>query len=261
VCQRCQGGACVAIGAGQTDDSLPATCGDDRRCDGKGACLGMVGRLCGRSDECLSGFCRSSVCCDSDCAGSCRHCLMPGRAGTCIDATGPSPAIGCTTNSEICLAANRCLDSDQSCAQYLSPITTDGDPIAQTFTASRNGRLVAVRVALVCQEQQEVTLEIRAATGASPEGQLLASQTLRGPTTLADVILERWLVPLATPVPVRSGDRLSLIVRFRGPPFCSMASNASLCYSGGQTYIFRGDPPAWQADPDSDLGFRTYVAE
>ena len=115
-----------------------------------------------------------------------------------------------------CIAPNRCLGPDKSCTQFQPRDTVDASPIAQTFVVGRTGRLVAVRLSLVCYEGQEVTLEIRRETARDPEGPLLNSQTVRGPVPPGDVFGEYWLIALASPVAVRAGDRLAMVVRFRG---------------------------------------------
>jgi hypothetical protein len=261
VCRRCDNGTCVPIPSGGMDDTAPSFCGGEQRCDGKGACLSMLGQVCSRSDDCLSGFCRSSVCCDSDCAGSCRYCLMPGRAGSCIDVTGPAPAIGCMTEGEICIAPNRCLGPDKSCTQFQPRDAIDGTPVAQVFVVGRSGRLVAIRLSLVCYEGQEITLEIRRANPLDPEGPLLSSQTVRGPVPPGDVFGEYWLIPLASPVAVLAGDRLAMVVRFRGTTLCRLGLTGGGCNPDGWVYNLSGSPAVWSADHNADLGFRTYVVE
>jgi hypothetical protein len=67
---------------------------EDRDGDGQGdACSGdggvpdgrprTNGEGCEGGEDCSSGWCVDRVCCESDCAGNCRACNLPGSAGTC----------------------------------------------------------------------------------------------------------------------------------------------------------------------------------
>ena len=257
---RLPGGTCVPITAGATDVTGPFFCGGEQRCDGQGTCRSILGQVCSRSDDCLSGFCRSSVCCQNDCAGSCRHCNLPGRAGTCTDSAGPSPAIGCMNDGDICLAANRCLAPDQGCTSPALGNPINPNAVAQTFVVGRNGRLVGVRFDLLCRAGEEATLEIQGVTGTIPDGKVLHTQLVRGPPPSQDAFDERWLIALTTPVVVRNGDRLAVVIRFRGTPSCTVDFTRD-CYAGGLMATFGGDPATWASDPDRDIAFRTYVTD
>jgi hypothetical protein len=41
------------------------------------------GASCVSASECESNFCVDKVCCQTDCAGACRSCAVPGKQGTC----------------------------------------------------------------------------------------------------------------------------------------------------------------------------------
>src|SRR5205814_1610130 len=41
------------------------------------------GAACAEAGECESHFCVDGVCCQTDCAGACRSCAVPGKQGTC----------------------------------------------------------------------------------------------------------------------------------------------------------------------------------
>ena len=148
---------------------------------------------------------------------------------------------------------------DQSCIATPSYTIDSGEPHAQIFTVGRSGRLVAVRLALGCNEAEEVLLEIQSVSGMLPNGTVLHSQTVRGVYRPAD-INENPLVALTSPIPVGGGQRIALVVRFRGPSRCVLFA-ANDCYAGGYGAKFTGDPPVWQPDRNWDLGFRTYVAD
>jgi hypothetical protein len=221
---------------------------------------GKLGEVCSATDDCRSGFCVHGVCCENSWAGACRFCNVPDRGGTCVDSMGPSVARGCNVEGEICLAANRCLGPDQSCLVFASHETAGGAAIAQTFVAGRTGQLVAVRLGVTCYANQEITLEMHTATNVDPEGQLLSTQAVRGPASPDDSFDEPRLIPLVTPIPVRSGDQLSMVIRFQGPPSCTVRLSNSSC-NPGRFYQQAGTPPAWAIDNNSDASFRTYIVE
>jgi hypothetical protein len=43
----------------------------------------VPGAACADGSECESGFCFDGVCCQTECAGACRSCSVPGKQGTC----------------------------------------------------------------------------------------------------------------------------------------------------------------------------------
>jgi hypothetical protein len=54
-----------------------------------------LGQACAQADQCTSGFCVDSICCDSACAGVCQSCDLNGKRGTCAAVTGaPAPGRG-----------------------------------------------------------------------------------------------------------------------------------------------------------------------
>jgi hypothetical protein len=101
---------------------------EDADGDGRGdACAGSdgggddgpprgKGEPCGGSGGCSSGFCVDGVCCESECAGPCRSCNLPGNAGSCAvvadgqdprDACHEQPADGCGLDGS-CDGAGAC---------------------------------------------------------------------------------------------------------------------------------------------------------
>jgi hypothetical protein len=116
-------------------------------------------------------------------------------------------------------------------------------------------------LAVVCYGDQEVTVEIHRASNVDPEGPLLSTQMVRGPAPPQDTYGEGRVIALPTPIPVRSGDQLSIVVRFSGPPYCSVGLGNGGCNFPGRFYRRTGNPPGWVIDNNADAGFRTYVVD
>ena len=102
VCESCAAastgipnGTCAPIVTGRDPDD---ECGDGKTCTGSGACAWIDAGICTTNSECLTGFCRNNVCCQSVCDGLCMSCslAMNGIAdGTCSATLG-----GLETNNE-----------------------------------------------------------------------------------------------------------------------------------------------------------------
>jgi hypothetical protein len=92
----CNGFACDGVSQG-----CPTTCGSDGDCTSgyfcsSGACVTRYGNAtaCTLDAQCLSGFCRDGVCCNSDCAGKCQTCSdLPGLCSTAK--LGATPRASC----------------------------------------------------------------------------------------------------------------------------------------------------------------------
>ncbi|MFO0569349.1 MAG: hypothetical protein U0263_27065 [Polyangiaceae bacterium] len=109
------GGAAGASGAsgssasgGATSSGGTASGGTGAKADsgsgGTGATPGAKnGATCKQSSDCASAHCADGVCCDSDCAGECRSCAVPGKLGTCTLASASTdPDADCKTASDTC---------------------------------------------------------------------------------------------------------------------------------------------------------------
>jgi hypothetical protein len=127
--------ACAPFACDGSGVSCPSTCGVDSDCASNAYCGGGTckfkqgqGAGCTATDQCTSGFCSNSVCCNVACAGACDACSTAAGAttnGTCsvlpLGATGaPSCApLVCTGSSASCpgncAADSQCV-SDHYCA-------------------------------------------------------------------------------------------------------------------------------------------------
>jgi N-acetylneuraminic acid mutarotase len=122
ICMACNlpgsEGECTHSPAGSNDHYPQSSCAPPGACDGQGVCSDErpIGETCATSDECASGYCIDSVCCDTDCATTCWSCIVFGAEGTCTptpvtqsDAPGcwnGSACDGTSAGAAACKAAN-----------------------------------------------------------------------------------------------------------------------------------------------------------
>lgn len=94
-------GSCGIYRCNGTDGGCPAKCADDGGCAAglvcgpDGRCGRPLATSCSYDGECASGFCRSSVCCDTACSDGCASCTQAGSIGTCKALPVGSPASPC----------------------------------------------------------------------------------------------------------------------------------------------------------------------
>lgn len=80
---------CAPYGCDPDSGSCRSACTTDSDCAPSYPCLGgLCGSpqrpTCHSDDECTSGFCRQSVCCESSCDDPCMACDLPGSVGRCV---------------------------------------------------------------------------------------------------------------------------------------------------------------------------------
>jgi hypothetical protein len=83
------------------------SCASNADCVGGASCLNgscsrkSPGATCTDASECVSGFCAQSVCCLTDCDGTCRSCAIPGSLGICVVVpAGPDPLDDCADDRD-----------------------------------------------------------------------------------------------------------------------------------------------------------------
>ena len=111
-------GVCAPVLAGldPSDECLGALA-----CTGAGACFGKaLGAPCAFGDECVSGWCADSVCCDSACVGECVACdgaqTLSTVAGNCgVVGPGADPANECVDRTA-CDGLGHCWNSPTGAA-------------------------------------------------------------------------------------------------------------------------------------------------
>jgi hypothetical protein len=207
--------------------------------------------------QCQSGHCADGVCCSTACSGSCQWCNSQSFLGTCTSAGGTTENVRCSEVSQIC-SAQSCLSPDQGCGSLPDRRTVANPTVAQTVTVGRTGRLVAVRLAVICMNSDTATLAIHAVSGDLPVGPALSTQEVRGDGPMASRPgNEQPLFVLSPPVPVRAGEQIAIVVRFPEFGHCSVGS-ALECYAGGRKSIQHPDARGWTPYPE-DVVFRTYV--
>ena len=88
-------------------------CAGPHVCNGSGACVAApLGSACTVAADCASGFCIDSVCCDTDCTGTCRACSLfkqgQGTNGVCGNIkNGDDPDTECS-GASTCDGAGMC---------------------------------------------------------------------------------------------------------------------------------------------------------
>src|SRR6266545_766611 len=147
---ECQSGACAsdalvsrqvcdgngACKPGPTEICAPFTCDPARRecfstCTSSAECV--QGRACaagscrvppkltcGRDEECSTGHCVDSVCCNAACPGPCLSCAVPEHLGTCypIPPGAPDPRGLCRTDPPASCGQNGTCTGGGQCAEY-----------------------------------------------------------------------------------------------------------------------------------------------
>jgi hypothetical protein len=87
--------------------------------DGVDAPLFEPGSACTSSAECLSGFCTDTVCCATDCAGSCRSCNLAGKAGSCSEIeSGQDPDQECADQGQPSCGTDGACNGLGACRRY-----------------------------------------------------------------------------------------------------------------------------------------------
>jgi len=142
-CRRCDNGSCTYYTSGQHD------CSSGYECNGSGLCVEIGqggakpnGQSCSLGNECASGFCVDSTCCNTACTGSvCQRCdsNSVSGAGTCgyVNSSAQDPDSECGTTG--CYTGN-CSGNSYACAYY-----NFGDrncSVCQTCVGATNGNCV-----------------------------------------------------------------------------------------------------------------------
>ena len=76
-------GTCTLVPSGVTDTNATKPCAGSKVCDGAGKCLTIQGKACSSATDCLAGFCKDGVCCNTACDQQCESCALSSSVGTC----------------------------------------------------------------------------------------------------------------------------------------------------------------------------------
>jgi hypothetical protein len=135
VMQNCDGFGCdMTAGGGatcRTDCQTDPECAIRRYCEvvadggvadggAKSTCPSqfVLGHVCLRNTQCLSGTCSDGVCCDKNC-DKCGSCNTPGKEGTCIPIpAGTDPEMECISNASDPMKKCAGLCNGQAACQY-----------------------------------------------------------------------------------------------------------------------------------------------
>jgi hypothetical protein len=120
----CTGGACAT----SCDPRQSDACEPGHACvaqDQNGVTAGVCGQRkngqpCGTAADCESRQCVDGVCCESDCAGACRSCNLPGSPGRCLTVApgAPDPHRTCQDLGPAACSTNGVCDGNGSCQSY-----------------------------------------------------------------------------------------------------------------------------------------------
>jgi hypothetical protein len=183
--------------------------------------------------------------------------MRTGISGICTVVVDDAEANTCAAPS-VCLALGSCAAMDQRARTNLQRFQGKiGGPEAQTFTAGRSGQMVAVRIAVGCADGEQFLLQIQSATASGPDGTVLSTQVLVGPSHFGDN--EDELIHLTTAVPVTAGRRYAFVIARSGGNPCTVVGGAGE-YPGGESFYQSAPDVTWIADPKNDIDFTTYVA-
>lgn len=144
--QPCAPGICTAD---ETSCSLlcsvPEDCADGAFCNA-GVCASKrtQGTPCTDSQECLSGFCVDSVCCDAPCIGQCQACDNPGSVGTCAVVQGAPHGNRPRCDGDDPRCAGTCDGEHGAACRYPGLETACGEPscsdgVARSSACQGNG--------------------------------------------------------------------------------------------------------------------------
>jgi len=78
-CEECSTGACAAV----TEADDVSECSGSETCNAEGECKTKQGEACTNANDCITGFCKDDVCCDTECTEECFACNYEGTEGTC----------------------------------------------------------------------------------------------------------------------------------------------------------------------------------
>ncbi|MBK9265466.1 MAG: hypothetical protein IPM54_37480 [Polyangiaceae bacterium] len=136
------GGACIDAGSKPcapyicSSNTCLAACSSQSHCNVAAYCDGATstcvykkvqGSACAAGVECQSGHCVDGVCCDADCAGTCKVC---NASGTCVNVAAGTQDNTCQAQGQACDGSGICKKSiGQSCTvstECLSNFCVDG---------------------------------------------------------------------------------------------------------------------------------------
>lgn len=238
-CQACDAqGRCTDVALGNHDD----TCTDAMSaCDGAGRCGLALGASCTPAgDACASKHCERTgpqqqhpaVCCAEAC-GECETCSAYGDA--CRPVLFGDDAKTCTAPRTCSSGACHIIDVNRIPASWNMDHQLGAlEEMAQTFTASDNGKLIEARFIVLGKCASALSLQGVTESG-FPDGTPIArSTTTDGPNFLF------------SGVSVKAGQKLALVLT--APQCTIIISDPADGYAGGALYSRGG---VWVKDPGS----------
>jgi hypothetical protein len=112
---------CDTDGDCRTSCTLDTDCVVGKYCSG-GQCVDKLakGKMCSGGNQCGTGNCVESVCCDSAACGQCQSCAIAGSLGECtsVGAGNADPSLTCKNDGFMTCGHNGKCENDDSCQFY-----------------------------------------------------------------------------------------------------------------------------------------------
>jgi hypothetical protein len=241
-CKQCDAtGHCAKV-VGRDDKD---TCHGEQTCDANGTCVGMLGVQCTSNAECVSGACNNGICCEKQCAvcSTCGYTRERNETnkGKCLLLDGDDKSACGGTQS--CVRGTCAAIDSQSLPQRFGryfAVSGFPDRVGQTFTVSRAGLLVGVRMDFTCwADTEHVTawLESVAADG-TPTGTRVADLSESPNVDVPGYLLQQMpSFPLVKPLSVAAGTRLAIVAASSGATMnCLVQGGDTDNYAGGEAF-------------------------
>lgn len=102
------GAACQVPNAGAGYCNPDGVCRDCMQCSEASCENRCNGQICATTNDCKSGYCQESTCCNNECVGPCRVCNWPDIPGTCTRYPNGMQPVGCV-GGMICDTQGECV--------------------------------------------------------------------------------------------------------------------------------------------------------
>ena len=235
VCPTCQ--SCGVAGVCEQITDLSSELAVNR-------CSGLGGS-CSESTACITGICVDGSCCTERSCDICHSCGVDGARGNCAAVSDDIDKRGCT-GGRMCHAGQCAVIAAEELRNTVrTSFGNRPDRLAQTVRVTAAGQLVAVRLAFDCALSVGFQVAIHGVDGDGSPAQTQLAQTEHGPFKVAPAL--RYF-PLLSPLPVRAGQNLALVVSLDDPSsYCQLWGPGTNTYPGGDGFEWSSQENAWTA--------------
>jgi len=122
---KCEGSTCISCVDGVQNGGEAAV-----DCGGTSTCLHCPGTTCVSATDCAAGHCESTVCCNAACAGACKSCNLPSKAGLCSDVPVGVADTLCPPATPVCKNGGCIADGGKG--HYGDPCINNGDCVSMS---------------------------------------------------------------------------------------------------------------------------------